>query len=396
MNNSIVLFTDGFPYGTQEAFLGNEIRFLSEAFSSVRIVPLFMRKGVRGPLPSNVRVLPPVFVSRAKAMLAFARPSAWLTFAAAVSEGKLSSSRVRKSLKQSVIISALKSRMGCRWSDFEADLWYFYWGTNAVNVLPFLSSCPRSVARFHRFDLYEEDVEGGESQVFRERMLERLAAQCLVSADGMAYLNRMYGHLGLNPVLARLGVPDRGRGRGSEDGVLRLLTCSNVYAVKRVDLLASALSTVSGTRIEWVHFGDGPREYRDRVLKIASRFPSNVRLQFMGRRPNNEVMEFFRSNPIDLFLNVSVSEGLPVSIMEALSFGCPVMATDCGGVSELVGDLNGRLLPVQISPERLAREILDVGGRACGMREAARSSWDEEVNAEKNYREFFEFLKHRV
>ena len=45
--------------------------------------------------------------------------------------------------------------------------------------------------------------------------------------------------------------------------------------------------------------------------------------------------------PVDLFLTVSANEGIPVSIMEAQSFGIPVIATDVGGISEIVNNVNG-------------------------------------------------------
>ncbi|MFR4320263.1 MAG: glycosyltransferase [Blautia massiliensis (ex Durand et al. 2017)] len=44
-------------------------------------------------------------------------------------------------------------------------------------------------------------------------------------------------------------------------------------------------------------------------------------------------------------MNVSSSEGIPVSIMEATSFGIPGIATDAGGTKEIIRDKeNGVLL----------------------------------------------------
>jgi len=47
--------------------------------------------------------------------------------------------------------------------------------------------------------------------------------------------------------------------------------------------------------------------------------------------PHNDVLNYYASNPVDVFINTSSSEGLPVSIMEAMSFGIPVIATNVGG-----------------------------------------------------------------
>lgn len=65
----------------------------------------------------------------------------------------------------------------------------------------------------------------------------------------------------------------------------------------------------------------------------------------------------------DLFALTSVREGLPVAVMEALACGVPVVATDVGGLSEMIVDgENGFLTPTR-SPEetsdRLVRLLLD-------------------------------------
>lgn len=61
----------------------------------------------------------------------------------------------------------------------------------------------------------------------------------------------------------------------------------------------------------------------------------------------------------DLFLNISESEGVPFSIMEALSAGIPVMATDVGGTAEIIDDTVGRLLPKELTPVLLRQELIN-------------------------------------
>lgn len=64
-----------------------------------------------------------------------------------------------------------------------------------------------------------------------------------------------------------------------------------------------------------------------------------------------------------MFINVSSSEGLPVSIMEACSFGIPIIATNVGGTAEIVqAGVNGILLKEQFETEVLKQAILRFAG----------------------------------
>lgn len=61
----------------------------------------------------------------------------------------------------------------------------------------------------------------------------------------------------------------------------------------------------------------------------------------------------------DFMLLTSRWEALPISIVEAFHAGLPVIATDCGGVSELVSERVGRLCPVG-DVEGLAAAVLEL------------------------------------
>jgi N-acetyl sugar amidotransferase len=82
---------------------------------------------------------------------------------------------------------------------------------------------------------------------------------------------------------------------------------------------------------------------------------STVRFEFKGFVLNQEIKKYFANNPVDLFVNTSQYEGLPISMMEAMSYGIPCVGTDVGGVSEIIEDQkNGYLLPVDFLPKDLA------------------------------------------
>jgi glycosyltransferase involved in cell wall biosynthesis len=104
---------------------------------------------------------------------------------------------------------------------------------------------------------------------------------------------------------------------------------------------------------------------------------------------HSEVHAVYRSQKVDGFILLSDSEGIPVSIMEALSYGIPVIATDTGGVSEIVTDTNGILLPSNPEIGKIASAI---NGLKNFRNREIRAQIKEQVYlnyaADKNFPEF--------
>ena len=97
-------------------------------------------------------------------------------------------------------------------------------------------------------------------------------------------------------------------------------------------------------------------------------------------------------------MSVSSTEGVPVSIMEAASFGIPILATEVGGTGELVIDgLDGRLVPSEVTERTLAEELrafvrMDAAAYEA-LREGARRHWEESFCAETNFQRFYDMLQ---
>ena len=82
--------------------------------------------------------------------------------------------------------------------------------------------------------------------------------------------------------------------------------------------------------IEYFHIGGGIE------LESLKKFSNELNFKkftvnFLGKITDFEKKEFFKLNPVDVFLNVSSSEGTSLSLVEALSYSIPVIVTSVGG-----------------------------------------------------------------
>jgi glycosyltransferase involved in cell wall biosynthesis len=129
--------------------------------------------------------------------------------------------------------------------------------------------------------------------------------------------------------------------------------------VKALDVLLKALAEVGARRpeLELELIGDGPLTPDLQVL--ASELGIGERVHFAGRAAPAEISEALRA--ADVFVLSSLSENMPLAVLEALCCGLPVAATDVGGVPEAVGD-DGVLAPAG-DAEGLAAAIEAVVGR---------------------------------
>ena len=189
----------------------------------------------------------------------------------------------------------------------------------------------------------------------------------------------------------RLGVKKQVPFLPSRNATPLVVSCSVVNENKRVEKIADILSCFRQD-IRWVHFGGGPGEQSLRVY-CEKVLPGNVRWDLRGWTSHDDIMDFYRKETPDLFLNVSLMEGIPVSIMEAMSYSIPCAATDAGASGEIVADgRNGFLLSVDFDVRETARRIGDhLSGdeetKTC-MRENAYAAFEREYDSAANYAAF--------
>lgn len=409
---TLVLLTSQYPFGIGESFIGSEYPFLSQSFKRIIIISQNVTRERTGITSDNTviyRYNPSTSVSGFLYLpiLTFSnfRIIANL-IKGEISFRKISGNRITIRnftilLKKTIKVLELRNfirRTLSKESISESIVFYSYWlktGAHAIALLDYKNSI--KIARAHGSDIYEERTMTGYLPLLKFSGLN-LNAIFFASKDGKEYFKQKTKVSNPNLIVSYLGVtkPDFIISKAKNSNRYTIVSCSNMIPLKRIDFIISALTIVNSDReIEWLHFGDGilRNDLEGAALsKLGS--ADGIKYRFMGYFPNEKLKKFYSSNRVDLFINTSSTEGLPVSIMEAQSFGIPVIATDVGGVSEVVTAGTGSLIPVNFLPGDLAQLIeqyLNLSEQQYDLiRENAIKNWESKFNAASNYRDFIQ------
>ena len=102
--------------------------------------------------------------------------------------------------------------------------------------------------------------------------------------------------------------------------------------------------------------GSGPE--LDNLVALSRELGVAAQVTFVGRLDNDRIAELYQS--ADLFLNASVVDNMPISILEALASGVPVVSTDAGGIPFLVEHEKTALLVPPRDPRAMAHALVDL------------------------------------
>lgn len=405
----LLLFTTSYPYdvATEQTFLNEEVKYLAAKFERVVLVPKHSN-GNKLPVPGGVEVDTSFSASYSlKNRLVASFFSLFsLNFYRDIREqwpNSASISYVRRLL--SFLAGArLTQQWVQNWLSSQnvkdtSAIFYTYWFDEvAMGIGLAKETYPglRVISRAHGYDLYEELYATWPCRRMAIFMLDGLFPD---SDAGKEYLLKKYPAFSEKYGVALLGVPDsNGISAPSTDGVLRIVSCSILNPVKRIELLLSGIISATRMRgeqkIEWTHYGDGP-DREKHLQRIENEFPANAKGYFPGYSTQADLIKSYIDNPVDVFVNVSETEGTPVSIMEAISCGIPILATAVGGNVEISSEKNGFLLSPNPTSEEIAELLLKICDEPNSMlqkRLGSREVWQERYSAEKNFETFAELL----
>lgn len=388
----IYIFTAGFPYGLGEPWLGDELPYLVKEFDKVTLIP-FAHYGLlhAREVPEGVVFCEPLITKRTRYNL----------------KGLLGGKTLLVFLKDFFIHGVFLSRKrmyawGVEYMHTNLilhhpfvkkikkeikpdDVIYSYWGIDAYNLSVFWKGKAKFVSRFHgSYDLWEESR--GNYAPLRSFVAPQLDLAAPISKIGYNFLTHKYP--GIKAKVCRLGAYDCGVSSKSKDGLIRVLSCAYMNPLKRIPMIFQSLEKVTDIRIEWTHIGDGADRATIEAMVAANSNP-NLTVKLLGSQSHEKVIDYYRNNPVDAFISLSAIEGIPVSIMEAISFDVPAIGTDVGGTKEIVNEKTGVLISSEPTYEEVEQAIRKIQ-TGCF---APRQYWLETFKAESNYAEFSKLLK---
>jgi glycosyltransferase involved in cell wall biosynthesis len=261
----------------------------------------------------------------------------------------------------------------------------------------------RVIARAHSFEIYRHR-SNIDYIPLRQSTFENIDHLVFISQFGKEYFKQHYWVTAASECklsVHHLGIITAEWSQSDFQNHERLQIVSNAFisSIKRIHLIAEALSLLPEyLKTDWVHFGSVYRnatafdDFKNQVALGLKRSP-HIGVKFFGTVPNQLIRKFYAENFIDLIINVSQTEGIPVSLMETCSFGVPAIATSTGGNPEIIKDeINGILIPENCTAKEIAAAMLRYvnfsNDLKQNLRDGAQKMWAEKFNAAINYDRF--------
>jgi glycosyltransferase involved in cell wall biosynthesis len=389
------LFTQKFPYFGGETFLEAEMPFLMNSFEKIYIYPREIGDRYYAELPDNIVVHNLLIAESFQIRNLIKNQWKWM-LKWVISEFLFAPHRFKFVLEFSfhwnrwigLIREALALQKALQ--EKESGIYYSYWFNEWATALAICREQGlkgKMVARMHGYDFDEKQNNRGYF-VFRQSELKAFDSIHQISEYGIDYVKRKYPWY-RNFYINRLGVNDNGIARSGEGtDPFYIVSCSGFVFLKRIPLLIETLSKMN-VAFRWIHFGSG-QGIEEAKQKAALLLPEGSFL-FMGYVSNAEILSFYREQKVDAFINMSELEGIPMSMMEAIASGIPVIGCNVCGVPEIVTEDTGLLLPASPDPGQASMQIANFIKKRCrnmSFREGVKDFWIKNYRASENHSKF--------
>ena len=132
---------------------------------------------------------------------------------------------------------------------------------------------------------------------------------------------------------------------------------SRLVTHKNIEKIIAAISDLNNSLIKLNIIGDGPE--LNQLQSIASRSKNKENVIFHGKLDRDDINSIFLKS--DIYVQASNYEGLPHSLLEAMSYGIPVLCTPVGECKELLGNEDrGYELDLPVSKDNIKSKIKEI------------------------------------
>lgn len=348
-SKKLLLFVESLPTENKNCFFESELPFLEKKFDEIVIIPLYFNNDHIIRETSVIKVLRlDYFVSynRLKIFLSNFR----LILRVFCNEFLKSKHRLKycthffKNLNVLLMHIANAEYMKVKLQKYLTSdyLMYTYWFMqHTFSLLLLRTMYPfnfKIISRVHGKDWDEERLDYFPFRYWQYSQIDKIIP---ISECAKDYIITNFKIESNKFFVSKLGVHQGDKLSPVDADQLHIVSCSGLIPLKRVAFIAEVVSKIS-IPVKWTHFGDGKE--RKNVEDVIKSFKSDQNGILMGHVPNETYINFISNNPVSLFINWSTSEGIPVSVMETIGLGIPVIAPNVGGVSEIVNSITGFLI----------------------------------------------------
>lgn len=342
----LLVVTQQFPQGTGEAFLVPELSEIQAQVGALFVVP-------RSPGRTVVHGDAAVFLPNSYVRRLVSGEALGAAFRTVVLRPRIFVQVLRllfRSRSAGVLFRNLGVLPKGLWlgvlaKDLQVDHIHSHWAAT-VSTMAMIASLVADVPwslTTHRWDIVENNLLCEKS---RSAQFVRFISRSGVKLAG----GNLSEHAKVEVI--HLGVPHRAaaepRAVGQE---FTLLCAANLIEVKGHRHLLEAMAQLlrDGVKSKLLIAGRG--ELREALERQVAALGIEESVHFLGVVPHEKLLEKYAGGEIAAVVLPSVDlgsghhEGIPVSLMEAMSFGIPVVSTSTGGIPELLGDDSGLLVP---------------------------------------------------
>ena len=140
---------------------------------------------------------------------------------------------------------------------------------------------------------------------------------------------------------------------------INITIVSRLVSHKNIEKIIRAISDLNNPLINLNIIGDGPELNKLQTISLESENKDNI--IFHGKLNRDDINHIFLKS--DIYIQASNYEGLPHSLLEAMSYGIPVLCTPVGECKEILGNEDrGYILDLPVSKNNIKSKISQIIG----------------------------------